>query len=595
MHEAFAVLDCTDRWQGATDGRLIEAMTQFRRQAQHEGSVEGELRRDMFALVVEATRRSLGLNVFPQQIAAGDALTDGVIVEMHTGEGKTLAGLFPCVAWAALGRAVHVMTANRYLAMRDAQALRPIYSRLGITTACLRNPPGQNQAAYLADVTYGAGDAFGFDYLFEQINLDLPTRDGSRHEPISRACALVDEADSVLIDEAASPLIVSPRTDQPHPFPEPYILAADAVADLTAVVDYDPQRQTLKSQRAAAAATEAHQIVDARRIPLLRPWSQYIRQALVAKDLLSENVDYLVDDSAILFVDQLTGRVYPERSWRDGLHQALQARHRVLITTEANTVAKITRQRFFQNYQLVSGMTGTARSAAVEFRKTYGLPVREIPLRRPSIRREFATRYFSTQFAKRHAILEDAVLRQRKGQPVLVGTTTIRESELLAAELDNQSIDYQILNGKQDAGEAAVIANAGGGGVLTIATNMAGRGADICIDDAARQVGGLHVIAAQRHSDIRIDRQLIGRCARQGDPGSYQFYVSAEDSLLQEYGNVLAKRMMGLAGPTGEIFRNLDGAVREIQRRAELAQARQRHALAEADSKRTRLIESLSR
>lgn len=544
-----------------------------------------------FAFVTEAARRTLSVDYYQVQVQAGLTLANGAVAEMKTGEGKTLAAAFPSVVWATQTRGVHVMTCNDYLAARDEQSLRPLYESLGLKTAVLTEDRQQSQAAYDADITYGSGDRFAFDYLFEQLEAERDAAPTIRR----RAFAVIDEADSVMIDEASSPLIVSVQPQEPHPVPEPYIIAESVASQFEPNRDYLVERgsQVRLHPDAHRAVEKSRQIMLFNDLKLQRPWEDYIRHAITAHDFLLPDVNYIVQDGEILFVDQHTGRIFAERTWRDGLHQAIQAKERVVVTNETKSAARITRQRFFNLYEHKCGMTGTAVSAAREFHDVYDLQVNSIPLRTPCLRVEFSTRYFGSEAAKWRAIVEDVLAKHSRSQPILVGTATITASEQLAVLLQNAGVRYQLLNGKQDEEEATIIAGAGRAATITIATNMAGRGADIRIDDRAKQMGGLHVISAQRHVSSRIDRQLIGRCARQGAPGSCQFFVSADDELFVNHGQLLARRMKRLAPHGGEIDRNLDPLVREVQRQAEKILTSNRQFLARRDEQRMDLIEKL--
>lgn len=543
------------------------------------------------AFVVEAARRSLDIEYYIVQIQAGQTLNGGAIAEMKTGEGKTLAAAFPGVLWSMHRHGVHVMTANDYLARRDEEYLRPLYQTLGLKTSVLSSDRQASAAAYDADITYGSGDRFAFDYLFEQLQASADPFS----RPKRRAFAVIDEADSVMIDEASSPLIVSIQPQEPHPVPEPYIIAQQVAAELEQHQHFSisPTSQIMLKPAAHDLIEKARRVMVVNNFRLQRPWESYVLQAIVARQFFVRDIHYVEKDYEILFVDQHTGRIFPERTWRDGLHQAIQAKEKAVVTTETRSAARITRQRFFNLYETKCGMTGTAFASHGEFHDVYGLRVVRVPLRTPCLRVEFSTRYFGSDDAKWQAITENVLQRHARSQPILVGTATISASEKLADRIQQAGASCQVLNGKQDEEEAVIIERAGQAGTITIATNMAGRGADIRIDSAAQHAGGLHVIAAQRHSSSRIDRQLVGRCARQGAPGSCQFFVSADDELIVAHGGILMRRMKRLAPDGEEIQRNLDPAIRDIQRRAEQVATNRRQSLAQRDEQRMDLIERL--
>jgi preprotein translocase subunit SecA len=554
-----------------------------------------------FALVTEATRRTLGMSPYDVQLLAGIALAAGAVAEMQTGEGKTLTSTLPAALHAITGEGVHVATVNRYLAERDYQLLQPVYERLGLTVGLAADgaPPDEKRAAYACDVTYATGYELGFDFLRDELvrrrlNCRPPgigLRDALRgnrtgggdtigedtvgdnavgDDTVQRghALAIVDEVDSVLIDEANTPLILSGPAGGRTADTGAYLAAARIAEQLEPGQHFsiDPQTRQLRLNQAGADA------VQSGRRPyreLARPWTVYIEQALRARHLFRRNVHYVVHDGEVRIVDEYTGRIFAERTWRDGLHQAVEAKEGVEISAEKRSLARIARQRCFQMYQRLCGMTGTAVGHERELQSVYRLPLVVIPLRKTSQRRELATRYFAGTEAKWDAIAREIADRHRRGQPVLVGTRTIANSLLLADKLKAAGLPFRVLNGVQDEDEAELIAGAGESGSVTIATNMAGRGTDIQPTPEALAAGGLHVIAAERHDSQRIDRQLVGRTARQGDPGTCRFYVSAEDELLQRYDPSLAEKMRKSVRPDGELTADFSAAIATLQRKAE--------------------------
>jgi preprotein translocase subunit SecA len=551
-----------------------------------------------FALVTEAVRRVLGIWYYDVQLLAGLALSRRAIAEMKTGEGKTLVAALPAFTGALAGKGVHVMTVNAYLAERDFELLRPVYKLLDMSVGMLdpESSHDEQRAAYHCDITYGPGYEFGFDYLRDQAaqwarkkpRLGETYRRAAQGQmppaivPVQRgfALAIVDEVDSVLIDEATTPLLLAEAPAETAPNAQAFVIARRAAERL--IPDHDfvikPTDHSLHlTQLGLQEITADGQ--QAAPHGLQRPWHIYVEQALRARLLLERDVDYIVSDGKVLLVDQYTGRVFADRSLRDGLHQAVQAKEGVTITAEAQSVAHISRQRFFRLYDAICGMTGTATDAARELWEVYRLPVVTIPLRRPCCRRTLAVRYFADAASKYRAIVDEILRIHTTGQPILVGTRSIEGSEALAEQLAAHNIPFQLLNGKQDAEEASIVAQAGCVGTITIATNMAGRGTDIKLGPGAAERGGLHVIAAERHESARVDRQLIGRAARQGDPGSCQFFVAADDHLLARYAPSLAARICQLAGDDGEAHHDFSREVARAQRKAERAQLLRRRQL----------------
>ena len=385
----------------------------------------------------------------------------------------------------------------------------------------------------------------------------------------SHAFAIIDEVDSVLIDEANTPLVLS-SADESNSSPEEVYATAALISDQLKVGD----DFTIDRRKRSLTLTQdgTRKIYDECDVPvsgLIRPWSMYIEQALRAKHMFRKDVDYVIQDESIMLVDQYTGRIFADRNWRDGLHQAVECLQGLPISPEKHSVARISRQRYFGLYQTLSGMSGTCTGHERELLEFYNLPVVIIPERIPNKRRQLTTRFFATLHQKWEAIATDVETRHDSGQPVLIGTRTIDESVILATLLDERQVPHQVLNGQQNEDEAELVAVAGNSGTVTIATNMAGRGTDVKIDEAAEEAGGLHVIATQRQESSRVDRQLIGRSARAGKPGSCQFFISAEDELLEKHGESIAKQITASADSTGESLRNFEAATRNVQRIAE--------------------------
>jgi preprotein translocase subunit SecA len=530
-----------------------------------------------------------------------------MIAEMATGEGKTFCAALPSVFYALRGRCVHVATPNIYLAERDCELLAPVYQVLNCTVGLLKENASvdDKRAVYARDIVYGTGYEFGFDYLREQLagisrfrgTLGQPYRDMLRGEALQesgfharRDVAIIDEIDSVLIDEACIPLIISEgggppsNNDDAQLYAEAIRVAERLREDADYLIDREAHSVSLTPQGNQRCHAETDRLSQG---GLQRSWSVYIEQALQALLLLTRDVDYVADDGKIVLVDGATGRLCPDRNWSDGLHQILEVKENLKHSDEMHTAARITRQRYFRMYDMLCGMTGTALESQNEFRRTFGLRVATVPLRLPLRRQPLPARYFVDAASKWRAAVEEIARIYATGRPILIGSRTIENSETLAQRLDDANIPYQLLNGKQTADEADVVSRAGQKGTVTIATNMAGRGTDIKLQPGVADLGGMHLIAVEPNESLRVDRQLIGRVGRQGDPGSYQFFISADDALLQRFGSRLSRRMKALPHRNGEITVDLSRQLRAVQKRAEAAGAKQRKLLTAADRWRT--------
>ncbi|MDH3280339.1 MAG: preprotein translocase subunit SecA [Gammaproteobacteria bacterium] len=563
-----------------------------------------------FAVVREVVRRTISLRLYDEQLMAGLAMTRSAVAEMATGEGKTLAATLPAVAHGLRGAGVHVMTVNQYLAQRDYHLLQPVYEYLGLSIGLVRPKSSldSKRAAYAADITYGVGAEFGFDYLRDQLAMtQVPkTVFGGRFQarlrgepireskPVQRghAFAIVDEADSVLIDEARSALILSGSTGAPHRHPAPYVMARQVGDSLKRGIhfDYDDRagRLALLDQ-----GLESIFKIETTRLELQRPWASYVENALRAEHLVSRDVHYVVNDDCVQIVDQSTGRRFDDRTWSEGFHQAVEAKESVPITEESRSILRISRQRYLSFYDGLCGMTGTAAGCEEELKSIYRLSVVRIPLHKPNRRTTLSTRFFCDGDSKWNAIVKEIVRVHQSGQPILVGTRTIRDSENLADRLDENGLVYRLLSAKQDQEEADIIARAGETGAITIATNMAGRGADIKIQDAELH-RGLFVLATEPHESARIDRQLSGRCARQGDSGSYRLYVAATDMLMARFAPLLSRRMRRVSAAGGEVESDFSRPLRRLQKRLDGRGFAQRQRLYREDRWRERLLKQAS-
>lgn len=508
-----------------------------------------------FALVREAARRHVGMRHFHVQLLGGAAMMGGAIAEMETGEGKSLTALLPAITAALMGRPVHVITVNDYLARRDAEQLGPVYAALGLTVGLAEHgqSPQDRRRAYASDVTYCTNKELVFDYLRDRLVLgprrasarllvDRMFRDGQIGglQPLllrGLHCAIVDEADSVLIDEARTPLILSGAQEGAENAAGLY----EAALDIARRLDPGDAFQVLPNEKSIRLTADGeNQIAElAAGMPGLwiirRAREELVQHALAALHLYRRDVQYIVADGKVQIVDEYTGRVMPDRSWESGIHQLIEAKEHCAITERRKTLAQITYQRFFRRYVHLCGMTGTATEPAGELYATYGLPIVRIPTNRPLRRANAGTRLLPTAEQKWKAVLRSVQAETRAGRAVLVGTRSVEASEQISQLLRAAGLEPMVLNARQDREEAEVVARAGQPGRITVATNMAGRGTDIQLHAAVRDAGGLHVILTEYHESRRIDRQLYGRAGRQGDPGSYEAIVAIEDEIFQRF------------------------------------------------------------
>ncbi len=548
-----------------SDEQMVLKTIEFREQLQNGRSLD-DILPEAFALVREAARRTLGQRHYDVQLMGGLVLHHGMIAEMKTGEGKTLTATLALYVRALSGKGAHLVTVNDYLARRDAEWMSPIFNMLGMSVGCLHHTmrDSERKNAYNADILYATNNELGFDYLRDNMKFRL-------EDYVQRDLnyAIVDEVDSILIDEARTPLIISGATDNGDGL---YEQADRAVRRLKKTDHYevDEKARTVLMNDAAVDLLEAHfnipNLYAVESIKLLH----HINQALRAHALFRRDVDYVVSDDGVQIVDEFTGRILSGRRYSDGLHQALEAKEGVEIEKESQTLASITLQNFFRMYGTLAGMTGTAMTEAEEFHGIYKLDVVSLPTNKPLVRQDKSDLIFLTKAAKYKAIVADLVERYKKGQPVLIGTIAIETSELLSAILTAHGIKHQVLNAKQHQREAEIVELAGQAGHITIATNMAGRGTDIKLSEASREAGGLYILGTERHESRRIDNQLRGRAGRQGDPGESRFYISLEDDLIRVFaGDAFKKRMEWLGMKDDEIIES-----KAVSRAIELAQER---------------------
>ncbi|WP_251869150.1 preprotein translocase subunit SecA [Enterococcus italicus] len=524
----------------ALSDEQLQAKTNEFRQRLKGGETLDQLLPEAFAVVREAAKRVLGLYPYHVQLMGGIVLHDGNIPEMRTGEGKTLTATMPVYLNALSGKGVHVVTVNEYLATRDSTEMGELYNFLGMTVGLNINSLSseEKRAAYACDITYSTNNELGFDYLRDNMVV-------YRHQMVQRPLnyAIVDEVDSILIDEARTPLIISGQAEKSTAL---YIRADNFVKKLKEEDDFkiDLQSKTIAFTEQGIEKAEEYfgltNLYDIENTAL----THHLDQALRANFIMIRDIDYVVQENQVLIVDQFTGRIMDGRRYSDGLHQAIEAKEGVEIEDETKTMATITFQNFFRMYKKLAGMTGTAKTEEEEFREIYNIQVIQIPTNRPVIRDDRADLLYPTLESKFTAVVQDIKERYRKGQPILVGTVAVETSELLSNLLNKENVPHEVLNAKNHFKEAEIILNAGQKGAVTIATNMAGRGTDIKLGLGVAEVGGLAVIGTERHESRRIDNQLRGRSGRQGDPGVSQFYLSLEDDLMKRFGSERIKSFL---------------------------------------------------
>ncbi|MDR1394907.1 MAG: preprotein translocase subunit SecA, partial [Deltaproteobacteria bacterium] len=526
-----------------SDAELAGRTVRFKERLD-QGEPLNDLVPEAFAAVREAGARVLGQRHFDVQLMGGLVLHDGRIAEMKTGEGKTLAATLPVYVNALTGRGVHVITVNDYLARRDSAWMGQIYNFLGLYAGTIVHglSDEERRAAYRADITYGTNSEFGFDYLRD--NMKFRSSDFVQRE---FHYAIVDEVDSILIDEARTPLIISGPAEEST---DQYVRADQVIPRLKRDLDYtlDEKARTCNLTEEGIQKAESFLGVQNLYDPANMDILHLVTQALKAYTLFDRDKDYMVKDGQVMIVDEFTGRIMPGRRYSDGLHQALEAKEKVRIENENQTLASITYQNYFRMYEKLAGMTGTADTEAAEFSKIYNLEVVVMPTHRTMIRRDSPDLVYRTRREKYEAAAGEIAALYEKGQPVLVGTISISNSELVSRLLTEKGIPHQVLNAKHHEQEAQIVAQAGQPKTVTISTNMAGRGTDIVLGPGVPELGGLFILGTERHESRRIDNQLRGRSGRQGDPGESRFYISLEDDLMRIFGGDRFQGLMSLVG-----------------------------------------------
>ena len=528
---------------GLSDSSLAAKTQEFKKRLA-DGETLDDILPEAFAVVREASKRVLGMRHFDVQLIGGITLHRGNIAEMRTGEGKTLVATLPVYLNALTGKGVHVVTVNDYLAKRDSEWMGKLYRALGLSVGLIVANLDYNQRklAYASDITYGTNNEFGFDYLRDNMVIHA---EQMVQRPLNYA--IVDEVDSILIDEARTPLIISGPGERST---DSYYTLAKVVPQLVAGEDYtiDEKQKTIAPTESGIAKVEKmlkiENLYDSANLEL----NHLLNASLRAYAMMHRDKDYVVKDGQVVIVDEFTGRLMFGRRYSDGLHQAIEAKEGLKVERESQTLASITFQNYFRMYEKLAGMTGTAKTEEQEFNNIYGLEVYEIPPNKPLLRKDLPDLIFKTKKAKYKAVVKDVVERHKKGQPVLVGTTSITQSEQLSDMLLKSGVPHNVLNAKHHEKEAEIVANAGQRGMVTIATNMAGRGTDISLGEGVAELGGLHILGTERHESRRIDNQLRGRSGRQGDPGSSQFFLSLEDDLMRIFGADNISGMMDKLG-----------------------------------------------
>jgi preprotein translocase subunit SecA len=569
-HIVDKIEDIEEKMQAMTDEELQD-MTAIFKERLHNGETLDDILVEAFAVAREASRRILGMRQYRVQLIGGIVLHQGKIAEMKTGEGKTLVAIAPVYLNALAGKGAHVITVNDYLAQRDKEQMQPVYEFLGMTVGVIiqDQDPTIRKSQYNCDIVYGTNNEFGFDYLRDNMVV-------RKENKVQRDLnfAIVDEVDSILIDEARTPLIISGQGDESTTLYQ----QANVLIETLKEEDYEIDEKDNYANLTETGLNKAESFFGLENLTHIDNLEIYhhINQALRAHKLMEKDVDYVIKDGEILIVDEFTGRIMDGRRYSDGLHQAVEAKERVEIKNESKTMATVTFQNLFRLYKKLSGMTGTAKTEETEFETTYNMNVIQIPTNKPVIRADLQEKVFRTEKVKYNAVVEEIIRINKTRQPILVGTVSIDKSEMLSEMLKKKGIKHQVLNAKQHDKEAAIIAKAGKLDSVTIATNMAGRGTDISLgagdkeeEEQVKALGGLYVIGTERHETRRIDNQLRGRSGRQGDPGTSRFFVSLEDEVIKLYGGKSIEKIMSrMKGDENEALesKNLSKNIERAQR-----------------------------
>ncbi|MDR0666009.1 MAG: preprotein translocase subunit SecA [Campylobacteraceae bacterium] len=580
---AALINDLEKKYQVMSDDELKAAFAILREDVKLGKKSLDDVLNDVFAITREASVRTTGLRHFDVQLVGGLVLHDGNIAEMKTGEGKTLVATLPVVLNAMEGKGVHIVTVNDYLAKRDATDMGKIYNFLGLSVGVILSgiyDEKIKKEQYDADITYGTNNEFGFDYLRDNMKYSLDDKVQRGHNFV-----IVDEVDSILIDEARTPLIISGRAGRKL---ENYQMSDNVARKLIKDEDFTVDEKNRAILVTEAGIAKAEKLFNVDNLYSLENavLSHLLDQALKAHYLFEKDVHYVVRDKEIVIVDEFTGRLSEGRRFSEGLHQALEAKEHVNIQDESQTLADITFQNYFRSYKKLAGMTGTAQTEAAEFSQIYNLDVISIPTNVPTIRLDYNDLIYKSEAEKFRAVIDDIKASHKKGQPVLVGTASIERSELLHSMLEKAKIPHSVLNAKNHEKEAQIISEAGAKGAVTISTNMAGRGVDIKINNEVKALGGLYIIGTERHESRRIDNQLRGRAGRQGDPGKSRFYLSLEDNLLRIFGSDRIKVIMERLGiKDGESIESkmVTRAVENAQKKVESMHFEARKHLLEYD------------
>jgi preprotein translocase subunit SecA len=555
------------RFEAFTEEEFPQKTNEFQERLK-KGEKLADILPEAFALVREASRRTLGMRHFDVQLIGGVVLHQGRIAEMKTGEGKTLVATLPAYLNALEGNGVHIVTVNDYLASRDADWMRPVFEYCGLSVGLIVHGLNneERKKAYSCDITYATNNELGFDCLRDNMVV-------SKEQRVQRilSYAIIDEVDSILIDEARTPLIISGEGDKPTGL---YYQIAAFIPKLQNETDYivDEKAHLVTLTEDGVRQVENHFKIE--NLSENMELAHHVNQGLKAHCLMKRDRDYVIKDEQVIIVDEFTGRLMFGRRYSDGLHQAIEAKEGVKIEKESQTLATITFQNYFRMYKKLAGMTGTARTEEEEFRKIYGMDVVEIPTHMPMVRKDLPDLIYRSENGKFEAVAQDIDARHQKGQPVLVGTISIEKSELLSKMLARKGIKHQVLNAKHHEKEAQIIAQAGQKAAVTIATNMAGRGTDIVLGEGVKELGGLYVLGTERHESRRIDNQLRGRSGRQGDPGESHFYVSLEDDLMRLFGSSNLEGLMDRLGMDDDIpienkviSRGIENAQKKVESR----------------------------